>query len=243
MKIPAMACALAALALSACADNDSSSDNGGKANDVPQITPTDAPVKGTAALDFDTLELGGKIVGPVGPEVQASLATDLAAIGDIVGYVACVKGTDTCDPKTAPKSMVYTYVYTVTPGVDLPNDDKFPQPEAIDPVTKATAFKMVLPALGYTGVAGYSKDQARDALGADGAFTVTCNAEGLTFELANGTEWSTGEPITFFWKSTLPPKGPMDAFLLEADGKTGIGAGPSPTTRGDAGNNEKAVCP
>ena len=204
---------------------------------------TAAATGNTQAADFDTLKLGAKIDGPVGPEVEASFKTDLAAIGDIKGYVACSDGTAACDPKSVPAGMVYTYVYRVTPGVDDPNDAKFPQPEAVTPVSKATAFKMVLPPLGFTGEAGYSASEAKKALGDNGAFIVSCSTDGLEFELARGTEWSTGEPITFFWRSQLPPMGPMDAFLLEADGKIGIGAGPSPTTRGDGGANEKAVCP
>lgn len=241
MKRFVIASAIAALALSACADNDAG-ENAADTVEAPEAAADDG-VSANAAMDFDELALGAKIVGPVGPEVEASLATDLESIGDIKSYVACAEGNESCDPKSAAPGMVYTYVYIVTPGTDDPNDDKFPQPEAVAPVSKATGFKMVLPAVGYTGESGYSQKQAVEALGDDGAFLATCSANGLSFELVSGTEWSTGEPITFFWRSTVPPKGPMDAFILEADGKTGVGAGPSPTTRGNAGANEKAVCP
>ena len=242
MKNLILASAGFTLALTACGGDPAEPDTA-ETQAAPSETGSAAVGDNDTAQDFDTLKLGAKIVGPVGPEVEASFNTDLGSIGDIEGYVACTDGTATCDPKAAAADMIYTYVYQVTPGVDAPNDAKFPQSEAVSPVSKATAFKMVLPAVGFTGDAGYSFANARKALGNDGAFTVTCSDQGLAFEIARGTEWSTGEPITFFWRSTVPPKGPMDAFLLEADGKTGIGAGPSPTTRGDGGNNEKAVCP
>ncbi|WP_164114469.1 hypothetical protein [Sphingorhabdus sp. Alg239-R122] len=228
------------LALTACSESGTGGQYGSDTPETQQITPTDAQNDGVEALDFDMLALGAKIVRPLGPEVDSSFNTDLASISDLIGYVACTEGTETCDPKAAGDDMVYTYVYTVTPGVDPHNDDKFPKSEAVDPVAKATAFKMMLPAVGFTGEAGYSKGQAIEALGEDGAFDIRCTADGLTYEIASGTEWSTGETMTFFWKSTKPPKGPMDAFILEADGKTAIGAGPSPTTRND---HAKGTCP
>ncbi len=233
MKHAVLAPALAIFTLAGCGESSTDGQSGSDAPETQQITPTDAPVSAIDPLDFDTLKLGAKIVGPLGPEVDSSLSTDLASIGDLIGYVACTDGSETCDPKAAGNDMVYTYVYTVTPGVDPHNDDKFPKSEAVDPVAKATAFRMVLPALGFTGEAGYSKGQAREALGEDGAFDIRCTADGLSYEIARGTEWSTGETMTFFWKSAKPPKGPMDAFILEADGKTAIGSGPSPTTRND----------
>ncbi len=240
MKHSVFVPALAMLTLAGCGESGTDGQTGTDARETQQITPTDAQNDGVEALDFDTLKLGAKIVGPLGPEVDSSLNTDLTSVGDLIGYVACVEGTETCDPKAAGDDMVYTYVYTVTPGVDPHNDDKFPKSEAVDPVAKATAFKMVLPALGFTGEAGYSKEQTAEALGTDGAFEIRCTADGITYEIASGTEWSTGETITFFWKSTKPPMGPMDAFILEADGKTAIGAGPSPTTRND---NAEGICP
>ena len=49
------------------------------------------------------LELGARIEGPVGPEVEASIISDGRSIGDIVSYVACPAEYDECDPEDLPE--------------------------------------------------------------------------------------------------------------------------------------------
>ena len=43
-----------------------------------------------------------------------------------------------------------------------------------------------------------------------------------------GNGWQTGEPITFFWQSTLPPDGAAEAYSLRADEKIAMASGPFP---------------
>jgi hypothetical protein len=43
-----------------------------------------------------------------------------------------------------------------------------------------------------------------------------------------GDRWKAGEPIIFYWQSTLPPAGNLDAYLVETDGSVAIGSGPFP---------------
>lgn len=194
------------------------------------------------AMDFANKVLGARIEGPVGPEVDASIMLSNStpedgkriALGDIKGWVACPEGATSCNPKSLSGDAVYTYVYVVTPGVDEPNDDKFPDSTSVETVASATEFRMVLPAIGFTGTAGYSLNQARAALGTQGTFSISCDEGKLVWKVASGGKWETDEPITFFWQSSKPPAGPMDAFILEADGKQGVGAGPHPATREEA---------
>ena len=96
---------------------------------TPSVT-ADAPSdpRTLVAADFGELELGPKIEGPVGPEVEASIIVDGRSIGDIVSYVACPAGVEECDPDELPDDTVYTYVHTVRPGVDDPNDPPFMRP-------------------------------------------------------------------------------------------------------------------
>lgn len=194
---------------------------------------------GIEAKDFDNLQLGGKIEGPAGPEMKASLTVmrdgDEASVsaGDITAFVACPEKYDSCVPADLPSGTIYTYVYRLTPGVDEPNEGDFPKPGKVVPIDEAESFRMVLPAKGYAGNAGYSLTQARAALGSQGSFAITCDEGMLTWKVASGERWQTGEPVTFYWQSTDAPIGPMDAFIMTADGMEAVAPGPSPTTRGE----------
>lgn len=224
---------LASASLGACADNDSGNSPD---NAVNEATGDDTPLAETTndraipAMDFDNEQLGAKIEGPVGPEVNASFLLDGKSYGDIESYVACPTNISDCNPKTLPAGTIYTYVHVVTPGVDKANDKPFLPNKEVMTVAAADMFKMSLPATGFTGEAGYSLGQARAVAGPSAAFSVKCENDGLVFEKTSGEAWSTGETITFYWKSTVPPKGPGEGHTLGADGIMAVGTGPVPGT-------------
>ena len=224
---------VASASLGACAENDpgagpdNATDEG--ANDHISLAE---PVSDSAipTMDFDNEQLGAKIEGPVGPEVNASFLLDGKSYGDIESYVACPTDITTCDPKNLPAGTVYTYVHVVTPGLDKSNDEPFKPNKQVMAVAAADMFTMSLPSTGFSGEAGYSIGQASAAAGPEASFSVKCKNNRLAFEKLSGETWSTGETITFYWKSTVPPKGPGEGFALRADGKVAVGTGPVPGT-------------
>ncbi len=230
MKPIVLTALAASLALGACAradDVDTDNNATTEAKEAALEAQTDDFI--INAEDFGREQLGAKIEGPAGPEVEGSLVmADGTSIGDIRSYVACPENISVCDPAKLPEGTIYTYVHVVTPGVDEPNDDAIAQPKAIKPVAKSVTFRTDIPAHGFSGQAGYSLEQARAALGPQGTFTVTCNEGKLVWDVASGEFWGTGEPVTFFWKSTIPPEGPQNAYGFDADGFTGKGTGPFP---------------
>ncbi len=191
------------------------------------------------ATDFDNLQLGARIEGPVGTEVNASFLLDGKSYGDIESYVACPVNINNCDPASLPGGTIYTYVHVVTPGVDESNDKPFEQPTKVESVAQAKAFRMSAPSTGFSGGAGYSLGQARAAGGPLASFTVKCEEDRLVFDMGSGEAWATGEPITFYWKSTVPPKGPGNGYALDFDGKTASAQGPVP---GAPPSNEVSGC-
>lgn len=226
------------LALSACASEEDAVPTG-QEDTAEGRTALEAGTDDFAvnAGDFDREQLGGKIEGPVGPQVTGSLVMeDGTSIGDIKSYVACPENVSDCNPANLPADTIYTYVHVVTPGVDEPNSTGMAQPANVKPVAKSVTFRTIMPAEGFTGQAGYSLGQARTALGPQGSFTVSCNEGMLVWEVATGELWGTGEPVTFYWKSKQPPKGPAEAYGFEADGFASKGSGPfpAPAANGDA---------
>jgi len=240
--ISCAALVLASASIVACADNDpgDSPDNAADeatGENTPLVEPTSNPA--IPAMDFDNEQLGAKIKGPVGPEVNASFLLDGNSYGDIESYVACPANISDCNPKNLPAGTIYTYVHVVTPGVDKGNDEPFlPNKEAMT-VAAADMFRMSLPSTGFSGEAGYSLGQARAAAGPSASFSVKCEGSQLVFEKTSGEAWSTGETITFYWKSTVPPKGPGEGYTLGADGKMAVGTGPVP---GNATAGEAQAC-
>jgi len=213
---------------------------GEPAEPAPSPTPTlsasaDAPSdpRTLVAADFGQLELGPRIEGPVGPEIEASIIAGGRSIGDIVSYVACPAGVEECDPDELPEGTVYTYVHTVRPGVDDPNDPPFTRPVGLDEVETATMFATVREARGFNGAIGYDREQAEAALGPSGVIRVQDDNGTLAWRIVGGDGWQTGEPITFFWQSTLPPDGPDEAFSLRADEKIAMASGPFPAAEDD----------
>ena len=194
-------------------------------------TSSDAPSepRTLVAADFGELQLGAKIEGPLGPEVEASIVADGRSIGDIVSYVACpAEYRGECDPEDMPEGTVYTYVHTICPGVDDPNDPPFNRPVGLDEVEAASVFSTVRTASGFTGSIGYDRKEAEAALGPDGEIRVEDDNGTLVWRVVGGNGWETGEPITVFWQSTLPPEGPAEAFSLRADEKIAMASGPFP---------------
>ena len=185
------------------------------------------------AGDFLDLQLGAKIVGPQGEEVESALANAEGNFADLRSFVACPAGMDPCDPATAPQGTIYTYVHTVRPGVDDPNDPPFMRPVGLDEVEAATVFETVREAYGFSGAIGFDRKQVEEALGPDGTIRVHDDNGTLVWRVVGGNGWSTGEPITFFWQSTEPPAGPDEAYALRADEKIAMASGPFPAEETD----------
>ncbi|BDI61052.1 hypothetical protein [Qipengyuania nanhaisediminis] len=230
-----------ALALAACgeAEEDAELD----------IATTDgeaeAMTKDLEPGDFALLNPGPRIVGPQGPEVKTALSNEAGILADITSYVTCPATMTACDPANAPDGTIYTYVHTVYPGEDMdPASGAGDGPDDID-VEMATAFKMTAPAHGFTGAAGFSKDEAIAAAGEAVQVVITCDADGALIWTVNagdgGDQWEDGEPLTFYWQSTLPPAGPARHYEIRADGVSGIGDGPYPGADSTARNACLAV--
>ena len=183
-----------------------------------------APV---TAVDLASIDRGATIVGPVGPQVEASLAIDdMTSIGDIVSQVDCPAGFMSCVPPDNPAGTIYTYIHTITPGVDGPNDPPFPNPpNVIDPGV-IDSFSLGFAPAGFNGVAGYDF-AAAEANGL--SFTIDQDTDGLlSWSLASG-DWASGVAITFFFQTTQPPAGPGGVFVLNSAQGAGSGPGPIPT--------------
>lgn len=197
--------------------------------------------------DFADLELGAKIVGPQGPEVKTSLSNEAGVLADITSYVACPAGMMDCDPKSAPEGTIYTYVHIVYPGEDNDPDTGAGAGADDNDVEMATAFKMVAPALGFTGMAGFSKGEAVAAAGEGVQVVITCDDSGALIWTVNagdgGDQWEDAEPLTFWWQSALPPAGPAPHYEIRADGVSAAGNGPYPGTNPDATNACASVNP
>ncbi len=160
--------------------------------------------------DFAALRLGAKIAGS---EAESRFASEGQTLAEVASYVACPEGVAACDPKALPAGTVYTYVHRVTPG---------------GVVASATLFRTARPAAGFANGVGYDNAQAAAALGPDGQIDVAADNGALVWRVIGGDGWETGEPITFYWQSTLPPAGAADAYLVETDGSVAIGSGPFP---------------
>jgi len=222
--------ALSAIALAACADDG--------VDDAAELetTTTDGEAqaldRAIEPIDFADLELGPKIEGPQGTEIETSLSNDAGILADITSYVACPPGVEECDPADAPENTIYTYVHVVFPGEDMdPASGAGEGPDESD-VEAATAFYMTAPAHGFVGHAGFSKAEAISAAGEDLQVAITCDEQGALQWTVNpgdgGDQWEDGEPLTFFWQSTLPPAGPSQSYAIRANGVTATGEGPYP---------------
>ena len=197
------------------------------------------PQKANAAsltpTNFDDLNLGATIVGPVGPEVETSLVNSInLGLGDLTSSVFCPPGFTSCVPPENPQGTIYTYVHQVTPGVDFPNDAPFPSPENTTPFNDVQEFSLGFDAAGFNGVAGYSFSQAENALGSGASFDIKQLDDGsLAWNVSGGTGWDTNtsnpETITFFWQTTQAPSGPGGIYIASNNSTSGSGNGPLPT--------------
>lgn len=222
-----------ALALAACSDGTVDSE----VTDLNGATTTSEAEALAAALDagdFMDLKLGAKIVGPQGPEVEGAMSNAEGNFADIRSFVACPAGMDVCDPKTAPDGTVYTYVHVVYPGEDNQADSGSGTGNTSSDIESASAFKLLRPAHGFTGAAGYSKAEALSAIGTKADVVISCDNGGLTWTVSagdGGNQWEQAEPLTFYWQSTLPPAGPADAYAINANYAEATGPGPYPTAK------------
>lgn len=225
--------AAAALALTACAE-DPTTVEGTDQTDLDNVDTKSEREAAAAALDagdFAQLDLGATIEGPQGPEVKTSLANADGNFADITSYVACPSGMATCDPATAPRGTVYTYVHTVYPGEDNDASTGAGAGATSSDVERATLFRMTRPATGFTGTVGYAKAEALAAIGEKADIIVTCDNGALAWTVSagdGGDQWQAREPITFYWQSTVPPSGPAEAYAIDVDGTRARGAGPYP---------------
>ena len=227
-----------AVALAACSDN-ADEQAVTDLNRVETDGEAEAAAEALTADDFAALRLGAKIVGPQGDEVSGALGNAEGNFADIRSFVACPAGMDPCDPATAPEGTIYTYVHVVYPGEDNDPDTGDTSANTSSDVERATEFRLMMPAHGFTGDAGYSKAEAMAAIGAKADVVVTCHQGGLVWTVNagdGGNQWEQAEPLTFYWKSTVPPAGPADAYAIFANYTAAEGPGPYPAANGGARN-------
>lgn len=225
--------ALSALALAACGDpvtDRSIADEEPSTAGVAVVDEPQAESRPIDAGDLASLDLGARVEGPQGNEVSTSLSNELGVLAELVSYVACPAGMAICNPSAAPQGTVYTYVHVVNPGENMNSrggDGNSPGEDA----ERSMVFMMAAPAHGFTGEAGYSRAEASAAGGSQVEVQVSCEEDGQIFWTVNlGDEngWTSGEPITFYWRSTLPPTSPAPVYSLRVNGVTAVGPGPYP---------------
>lgn len=202
---------------------------------VPEPTPTAtvAAPRTLIAADFDPATLGARIAGPQGAEVESTLTASGEEVGTMISYVACPEDAEICDPAQMPKDTLYTYVHRITLA-EAPRTRESEEENAIaDAIpnvdeTGATLFRTTSAATGFNGAIGYSEDEAEAALGSREAITVSSDTGQLIWRVTSGEGWKPGGTITFYWKSTLPPGGPEEAYRLKVDDVSAEAAGPFP---------------
>ena len=197
------------------------------------VLPQKANAASIIPTNFDDLNLGVPIVGPVGSEVETSLVNaSNQGLGDLTSGVFCPAGFTSCVPPENPEGTTYTYVHQVTPGVDFPNDAPFSAPENTIPFNDVSEFSLGFDASGFNNVAGYSFSQAENALGSDGSFSIELDDRKLVWTVSSGEGWDTNssnpETVTFFWQTTQAPSGPGGTYIASNNNTSGSGAGPLP---------------
>lgn len=232
--LTASALALASsLALSACSDDPSPAEvKDQEVTDLNRVhSDGEAYAKGKAlpAGDLTEFTLGDHVKGDDKAEgTTRAMSNSAGNFADLRSFVACPKGTTACDPKTLPAGTVYTYVLVVYPGGDNKATKGSGVNNTASDIERATSFRMVMPAHGFTGNAGYAKPEALAAIGPKADVVITCDAGKLVWTVSagdGGDQWEQKEPLTFYWQSTLPPAGRAKAYGFDADGTTAIGEG------------------
>lgn len=189
--------------------------------------------------DFADLKLGGLITGPRGERLKVAFSNETSAFADVTSYVACPAGMDPCDPKTAPEGTVYTYVHIVYPGEDMDPATGSGTGNDSSDIERATGFRMLRPAHGFTGKAGYAKAEAMAGIGPKADVVMSCDDGALVWTVNagdGGNQWEQGEPLTFWWQSTLPPAGPERAYEFSTFATKATGEGPYPAAKGGVRN-------
>lgn len=234
---------LTALALAACSDDPSQAEvEDQEVTDLNRARSdgaADAMARALDAGDLTELRLGGKIVGPQGPEVTGAMGNDAGSFADLRGYVACPRGIDPCDPATAPAGTVYTYVLVVYPGGDNDPKSGIGDNNTASKIERATEFHLAAPAHGFTGRVGYAKPEALAAIGRKADVVITCHEGGISWTVSagdGGDQWEQKEPLTFYWQSTLPPAGASAVYKLDTDGTASTGKGPYPAEKEGVAN-------
>ena len=226
------------LALAACSDDPTPAEVADR--EVTDLNSADtdgkayAQAKALPAGDLTELRLGGRT-----QERTVAMANSTGSFADLRSYVACPQGMDPCDPAKAPAGTVFTYVFVVYPGGDNDEDAGIGANNTASDIERATAFRMVMPAHGFTGQAGYAKPEALAAIGAKADVVVTCDNGGLVWTVSagdGGNQWEQKEPLTFYWQSTLPPSGTAPAYVFDADSTFATGSGPFPAAKEGAQN-------
>ena len=239
MRTFAIAASMAALALSGCSDRDPSPRevHDQEVTDLRHVDSDGEAIAAAKALragDFTEFTLGGRIT-----EKTQAMRNSAGNFADLRSYVACPRGMNPCNPKTAPAGTVYTYVMVVYPGGDNDDDTGIGAGNSASDIERATAFRMVMPAHGFTGDAGYAKPEALAAIGPKADVVVTCDAGKLIWTVSagdGGNQWEQKEPLTFYWKSTLPPAGLAAAYAFDADSTEAVGSGMYPAAKQGAKN-------
>ncbi|MWV28089.1 hypothetical protein GRF63_09230 [Erythrobacter sp. GH3-10] len=203
------------LALAAC---------GSETTPAPTPTPSEtvAGPRTLVAAGFADTKLGPRIVGPEGDEVAGELVREGQKIADIVSYVACPApkkdevAAEECVPADQPEGAVYTYVHRVTP-VDL-----------ADELDTPLLFRTTKAAHGFANNIGFDRDQAEAVLGEGYSIRVQEDNGALLWRVEISNGWHSGEELTFFWQSTLPPEGPQKAYAVGTENGRAEGNGPFP---------------
>ena len=177
---------------------------------TPEVPQAPDKPKTLVPANFAALQLGAKLKGS---DTDGKFVSDGQTIAEVASYVACPEGVTACDPATLPSDTIYTYVHRVTPG---------------EGVASATLFRTARPAAGFANGVGYDEAQAAAALGSNGQIDVEADNGSLVWRVIGGDGWKAGEPITFYWQSTIAPAASPDAYLVGMDGSLAIGSGPFP---------------
>ncbi|MGZ3173801.1 MAG: hypothetical protein ACXWJC_12180 [Croceibacterium sp.] len=202
--------ALVLLLLAACSKGPEAPSPTSSAAVSPAFARTPDKPRTLVPADFASLTLGAKVVGS---DAKGRFVSDGQTLAEVSSYVACSDGVTNCDPGSLPGGTVYNYVHVVTPDRG---------------VTSATLFRTARPVGGFANGVGYDNAQAATALGPNGQIDVAADNGALVWRVIGGDGWKAGEPITFYWQSTLPPGPATDAYLVETDGSMAIGSGPFP---------------
>ncbi|WP_166425178.1 exosortase, PEP-CTERM interaction domain protein [Paraglaciecola sp. 20A4] len=194
---------------------------------VPILIATSVSASPILSYDYDVFDLGAKITGPVGPEVEVSLINSAGdSVGDLLSSVSCPQGYTVCIPANNSAGIIYTYAHTVIPGVDKENDAPFPNPPVVLPFDDVQTFSLGYEAVGFNGIAGYSFSNAATA---NVSFDIDLNDAGELVWSTTSDEWDSTEEITFFWQTSQAPSGPGGIYAINNSSGTASGRGPVPT--------------